>query len=389
VPPLSRGGLLLDEHGREYVDFFAGAFPYGHAPTELHRALLEYFSDGVPAHDSASAALHDFVQRFEEVVLQPRGLRYRAHFPGPTATHAIASALQLARSATGRTAIVGFTNGAHGTLTLTSGRKKRMTARASLPGVHIVPFDGFWGPEVDTLELLEQMLEDPSSGLESPAAFLLETVQRRGGVNAASAAWLCRLAALARRLGAWIIVDENQAGCGRTGSFFSFDGAGIVPDAVCLSEGLSGYGLPLSLVLVRPDHGLWTPGGPCGAREDCTPAFVTAAATLGYWATPGLGEKVQRDGAFVAACLRELASGPGAHARGRGLLQGLVLSRPGLARRVAGEAFRRGLLIETVGPEDEVLLLLPPLNMERPVLEQGLQILADSLHAAVSGDPTA
>jgi diaminobutyrate-2-oxoglutarate transaminase len=187
----ARGSLLLDEHGHEYVDFSAGVLPYGHHPPELRSALLAYLSDDglIHAPVATSVAERTFRGRFDEVVLQPRGMPHHMVFPGPTSAHALEAALQLARQSTGRAAVIGFTDGAHGPLWLTSDRKTRMAARLPLGEVQVVPFDGFLGPEVDTIELIEQMLEDPSSGLEPPAAFLLETVQARGGVNVASAGW--------------------------------------------------------------------------------------------------------------------------------------------------------------------------------------------------------
>ncbi|MCA9489760.1 MAG: aminotransferase class III-fold pyridoxal phosphate-dependent enzyme, partial [Myxococcales bacterium] len=227
----AREATLTTEDGREIIDFFAGAgaLNYGHNPPMLKQALLSWIErDGIThSLDLATTAKRRFLQRFEEVILRPRGMDHRMMFPGPTGTNAIEAALKVARKATGRSRVVSFTNGFHGmtlgSLALTGNAGKRGGAGTSLGDVSVVPFDGYLGAEVDTLALLEHLLNDNSSGLDAPAAIVLETVQAEGGVNVARPEWLGRVAALAREHGALLIVDDIQVGCGRTGPFFSFE----------------------------------------------------------------------------------------------------------------------------------------------------------------------
>src|SRR5699024_8887342 len=120
-----------------------------------------------------------------------------------------------------------------------------------------MPYDGYFGEDFDTTIWLERMLEDNSSGLDTPAAVIVETVQGEGGVNVASARWLKKIEALCRRYDMLLIVDDIQVGCGRTGNFFSFEEIGIKPDIITLSKSLSGYGLPMSLVLISPELDIW------------------------------------------------------------------------------------------------------------------------------------
>src|SRR3546814_7410442 len=115
-------------------------------------------------------------------------------------------------------------------------------AGVPLEGVTRMPYDGFFADGTDSLEMLDRMLANPSSGLAAPAAFIVETVQGEGGLDAASASWLRRLEQLAHKHGSLLIVDDIQAGCGRTGSFFSFEEMGIEPDNVPLAKSLSGMG---------------------------------------------------------------------------------------------------------------------------------------------------
>ncbi len=232
------------------------------------------------------------------MILKPREMDYKVMFPGPTGTNAVEAALKLARKVTGRTNVIAFTNGFHGmtlgSLALTGNAGKRTGAGVSLTDTTHMPFCGYFGMDTDTIEVLEGYLRDGSSGIEQPAAFVVETVQAEGGVNVASREWLGRLSALAKELGALLIVDDIQVGCGRTGPFFSFEPAGISPDIICLSKSLSGYGLPLAVTLMKPEIDQFEPGEHNGTFRGHNPAFVTAAAALEtYWTSNELSKQSQ------------------------------------------------------------------------------------------------
>ncbi|HUH01511.1 MAG TPA: diaminobutyrate--2-oxoglutarate transaminase, partial [Kofleriaceae bacterium] len=256
----AEGSHLFDESGRDYLDFFAGAgaLNYGHDNPLLRDALLEYIGRGGVAHslDMTTAAKVRFLELFERLILRPRDLRYKVMFPGPTGTTAVEAALKLARKVTGRASVVAFTNAFHGmtlgSLAVTGNGAKRGGAGVTLDRTNRMPFAGYFGTDTDTLGQVAAMLGDGSSGVDAPAAFIVETVQAEGGVNVASEEWLVGLARLAREHDALLIVDDIQVGCGRTGPFFSFEDAGIRPDIVCLSTSLSGFGLPRAVTLMRP-----------------------------------------------------------------------------------------------------------------------------------------
>jgi diaminobutyrate-2-oxoglutarate transaminase len=178
---------------------------------------------------------------------------HRVQFTGPTGANAVEAAMKLARKATGRSNFISFTRGFHGlsygALAATANSTMRGGPVNALSGVFRLPYEGYLGPDVDTADQLALMLADPSSGVDAPGAILLET----GGLNVASPEWLRRVAALASAHGALLIIDDIQAGCGRTGTFFSFEPAGITPDIVVLSKSLSGFGLPMAVLLMRPE----------------------------------------------------------------------------------------------------------------------------------------
>jgi diaminobutyrate-2-oxoglutarate transaminase len=387
------GSRLIAEDGREYVDFLAGAgaLNYGHNDPRLKQRLLEYIAaDGIThGLDMATAAKRSFLETFDRVILGPRGLDYKVQFPGPGGTNAVEAALKLARKVTGRQGVIAFTNGFHGmslgALAASSSLAARAGAHAGLHDTTIMPFDGFLGRDVDTIDVLERYLTNDHSGVEKPAAFIVETVQGEGGVNVARSKWLRGLQRLAREHGVLLIVDDIQAGCGRCGSFFSFEDSGITPDLVCLSKAISGFGLPMALTLIRPDLDQWAPGEHNGTFRGHNLAFVTATAALDYWRSAELAEQVEVKGAFVADRLQEIAMlhpGVDSEVRGRGLIQGLDLGEGGLAREVARLAFDEGLVIETAGPGGRVLKVMPPLTIALDDLAFGLDVIESALDAA-------
>jgi diaminobutyrate-2-oxoglutarate transaminase len=235
--------------------------------------------------------------------------------------------------------------------------------------------------------LLDQRLSDRSSGLDAPAAILVEAVQGEGGLRAASPDWLRRIAQIARRHGALLILDDIQAGCGRTNGFFSFEGMGFTPDMVTMAKSLSGMGLPFALTLVRPELDQWSPGEHNGTFRGNNHAFVTGAAALRhFWSDDAFEDEVRRRGEHLGRRLDGMAEAFGFTARGRGMMRGLDVGSGERAAEITALAFEQGLLIETSGADDEVVKVLAPLTIEQEVLDVGLDILERSI-ATVLGRP--
>ncbi|MGW4249663.1 diaminobutyrate--2-oxoglutarate transaminase, partial [Nocardia sp. NPDC004722] len=312
--------------------------------------------------------------------------------PGPTGANAVEAALKLARKVTGRTGILNFTNAFHGmslgALSVTGNAAKRAGAGVPLQHATSMPFDGYLsGAEDDSFEWMERVLDDASSGLDSPAAVIVETVQGEGGVNIASVQWLRKLAGLCAAREILLIVDDVQMGCGRTGPFFSFEMAGITPDIVTLSKSIGGYGLPMALVLFKPELDLWKPGEHNGTFRGNNPAFVTARTALEhYWADDALEVATLAKSERIDRALTGMAAAfDGISTRGRGLVHGIAFDDASRAEKVCAAAFQRGLLVETSGPEDEVVKLLPPLTITDAELDHGLELLAGSMDAVSDG----
>nr|AEJ36141.1 diaminobutyrate-2-oxoglutarate aminotransferase [Prauserella alba] len=392
----AQGSWIYTEDGKPYLDLFAGAgaLNYGHNNPALKQAPIDYISrDGVThSLDMFTSAKRDFLESLDEQILQPRNMEYKVIFPGPGGANAVEGALKLARKVTGRESVINFTNAFHGmtlgALSVTGNSMKR--GAAGIPLVHAtpMPFDKYFDGEFPDFFYFERLLEDSGSGLNEPAAVIVESVQGEGGINAARLEWLKGLSDLCKKHGILLILDDVQMGCGRTGPFFSFEEAGIEPDMICLSKSIGGYGLPMAITLVRPDLDVWSPGEHNGAFRGISPAFVTAAAALRtYWSDDELEKSTKEKGERIGARFRKFAEDyPDAElmAKGRGLARGLEFGSGETAGKVAAAAFDRGMLLETSGPSDEVVKLLPPLTLTDEELDKGLEIISESVESVLS-----
>ncbi len=388
----AEGSELFDENDNRFIDFFAGAgtLNYGHNNPKITEALIEYLQHKGIVHglDKATVAKREFMTKFRDTILAPRGLQYKMQFTGPTGTNAVETALKLARMIKRRSNVIAFTNGYHGltmgALGVTGNYFYKDESYGSRSNTAFMPFDGFLGEGVDSIEYMRKFLTDPSSGVDLPAAVIVETVQGEGGINVASVEWLKRLEELCREFDILLIIDDIQVGNGRTGTFFSFERAGIHPDMVTLSKSIGG-GLPMALLLMRPELDQWSPGEHTGTFRGNNLAFVASTQALGYWDNDDMGKVVEYKGNIIEEELKKMAADfpeleP--QVRGVGMVWGLELAS-GMASEASQEAFTRGLVMETAGADDQVLKFLPSLLIEEDILREGLQIVRDSLTALV------
>ena len=387
----AKGSYLYDQDGEAYLDFLAGAgtLNYGHNNPVLKEKLLSYLSEDYIVHglDMHTVAKRNFLSMFEEVILKPRSMEYIMQFTGPTGTNAVEAALKIARNIKGRSNVITFTNGFHGvslgSLAVTGNSHHRGAAGVELNGSIVMPYDGYLGEGVDTTEMIDKTLSDSSSGVDHPAAVIVETVQGEGGINAASFEWLRNLEKVCRKHDMLLIVDDIQAGCGRTGSFFSFDEAGIKPDIITLSKSLSGYGLPFAVVLMKPELDQWKPGEHNGTFRGHNPAFVTATAALDhYWRDNTFATEIKTKAGIISERFHRIANHYDSkwfQVTGRGMMQGLVCADGELAHKITRQAFKRNMIIETSGADDQVIKTLCPLTISEEDLQRGLDIVEESV----------
>jgi len=392
----AQGSYMYNTEGEAYLDFFAGAsvVNYGHNHPQIKQAILDYMAADNITHslDMASVARGDFLEAFNRIILEPRGMNHRIQLPGPTGTNAVESALKIARKAKDRPGIIAFTNAFHGmtlgALSVTGNQFKRDGAGVPLSYTDSMPFDNYFDGRVDTVDYLDKLLEDGSSGIGAPAAVIVETIQAEGGVNVAGGEWLQKLEALCRRHDMLFIIDDIQTGNGRTGYFFSFEEFGLDPDVVTVSKSISGYGFPLALALVKPEYDIWEPGEHNGTFRGFNPAMIAATRTMElFWQDDRFAAQVRTKGAYLREALEALiAKYPEARgcARGRGMMQAVEFAHEGLAEKITEKAFGHNLIIETAGANDEVLKLLPPLTTEQADLQKGMELIEQSLVGALS-----
>ncbi len=392
----AQGAYMIDENNNYYLDFFcgAGALNYGHNHPFIKDKLIAYLKNDRIIHtlDMYTVAKREFIEYFEERVLKPRGFNYKIQFVGPTGTNAVEAALKLARLNKKRQNIFALMGGFHGmtlgSLALTTDAESREGAGVVMSNVTHIPAP-YMFPELDTIKYMETLLTDDHSGVAKPAAIILESMQADGGVYPLDAEWLRRVRAFCDKYDLLMIVDDIQAGCGRCGNFFSFERAGIVPDIVTVSKSIGGYGMPMSVVLLKPELDIWKPGQHSGTFRGNQLSFVAAKAALQIMNEQELGNKTLKDGEFIASYLPEhvRAISPDLEVRGIGLFWGIdfnALPDPNISKEVISECFRRGLIVERAGRKNAVLKIMPPLIIEREDLQRGLDIILDSIKTVIS-----
>ncbi|WP_119393653.1 aspartate aminotransferase family protein [Salinibius halmophilus] len=395
----AKNAVQTDEAGKNYIDFFAGAgvLNFGHNNPKMKQAIIDFLNDDGVVHslDTYTTAKRDFIQRFVDTILKPRNMSHKMQFMGPTGTNAVEAALKLARRVTGREQVVAFSGGFHGmtlgSLALTANGYFRNAAGVPLPHVRHQAFGCekpcvgcHMGCSIDTVARLRAQYLNPASGLSKPAAFVVEAIQAEGGVHVASAQWLKAVQDLAHELGALFIIDDIQAGCGRTGNYFSFDGMGLDPDIVTLAKGIGGYGTPLAMNLVKPEHDEhWQPGEHTGTFRGQGMSFVAGAVAMDYFDNDELLKQVKTNGEVMRKALQELVDEhPEWQVRGKGMMQAIDLREGPLAKAAVAKAFESGLLVGACGDSGQVIKLIPPLTIEPELLEEGLAKLQQAVRSA-------
>lgn len=388
----AKGSFLYDEDGKEYIDFFCGAggLNYGHNNEYIKEKVLEYLqSDGVMhALDMYTAPKREFLEFYEEKILKPRGLNYKIQFPGPTGTNAVEAALKLARKVTGRNNVFAMMGGFHGmtlgSLALTTDASSRAGAGVPLYNVTHIPAP-YMFPELDTIHYMETLLTDDHSGVEKPAAIVLETVQADGGINPFPVEWLQRVRALCDKYDILMIVDDIQVGCARTGWFFSFERAGIVPDIVTQSKSIGGYGMPFALVLIKPELDIWSPGEHNGTFRGYQLSMVAAKAGLEVMLNEHVEDKVRGQEKIIAQYMDEITALDPARVRTRGIgfIWGVDLyhcdPEGKASKQVLDLCFQNGLIVERVGRGNAVVKVMPDLLIDEATLRRGLDILKNAV----------
>lgn len=384
----AKGSIVYSESGIEYIDFLAGAgaLNYGHNNDYIKKKVMAYLDSDAIAHglDMYTSAKERFIAKFYDHVLIPKQLDYRIQFCGPTGTNAVEAALKLARKVKQRTGIFSFMGAYHGmtlgSLSVTGNTAIKAGSCGTFTNVTFMPYPYGFMEKFDTIEYIESILNDVNSGIEKPAAVIFETVQAEGGIVVAPVEWMQKLRELCDRHDILLICDDIQVGCGRIGPFFSFERANIVPDIVVLSKSISGYGFPMSILLIKPELDIWEPGEHTGTFRGNQLAFVGGTAALEYRENTNLEQEVKDKEAFLKTYLTdEIAPiSEKIGIRGIGMIWGIDVAYFGgsnFAQKLTSRCFELGLIVERVGRNDTVIKILPPLTIEMSTLQKGCSII--------------
>ena len=380
----AKGSIIKDVNGKEYIDFFcgAGALNYGHNNDYIKEKIINYLKDDKIIHalDMYTTSKREFIEYFEKYILEPRGLKYKIQFTGPTGTNSVEAALKLARKVKRRTNIWCLMGCFHGmtlgALSLTTEKEARFGAGVSLNNVTHIPAPYMFN-ELDTIKYMQTLLDDDHSGIEKPAAIILETVQAEGGIWAFDEEYLKHVRDFCDENDILMIVDDIQVGCGRTGKFFSFERANIVPDIVCLSKSIGGYGMPFAITLFKPEHDVWLPGEHNGTFRGNQLSIVAAKAGLEFFNNNNLEKETLRKSKIIEKFLNEEIKplDKKIEIRGIGFIWGIETHDEKKAKEISREAFKNGLVIERAGRNNSVVKIMPALTIDDDTLLRGLDIL--------------
>jgi diaminobutyrate-2-oxoglutarate transaminase len=378
------GSELFDERGKRYIDFHSagGSQGFGHNNLKICSTLIDYLCNDrvIQTCDRKSVAKRNFIEAFVTKALSPRNLEHKLLFTDPASGIATEIALRVARRHKKRNGVIAFTNSSHGlteaSLAVTSNPHARGDPFDVRTNTVFMPYCSYLGENVDTVAYLRRYLEDSSSGLDLPAAILIETIQIHGGVNVASESWLKALETLCREFGILLIVDDTHTGFGRSGAHFGFEAAGLNPDMILVSNAIAS-GLPISVLLLKPELDHWRPGDQVGLFQGDNLAFVAAAEVLSQWNDALVRDISERSNVLAAKLSSIPARFPNRHlrVRGKGMCWGLEFGKPAAASVVSSWALERGLIVEPARLRDDVLLVLPPITINEETLGEGLDLL--------------
>ena len=403
------GAVITDAEGHELIDFAGGigVLNAGHCPPEVVAAVRD--QAGELLHTCIHVATYEpYVALCEELTqLLPHGESTKAMLVNSGA-EAVENAVKIARLATGRPALLCYTEAFHGRtllgLTLTSKVGYKQGAGPFAPEVYRLPFPNRYryGDGLSEQAFLEreiQHLEDAFTHTipaERVAAILIEPVQGEGGFVPAPAGYLAALRETCDRHGIVLIFDEVQSGFCRTGRWAAYQHAGVTPDLSTWAKSL-GSGLPISAVVGRADLMDAPPPGKLGGTYGGNPVACAAAlATIRLMRDLDLNARARVVGERLQAAFRTLQERCPAvgDVRGLGAMCAMEFVHHGDPHQPAGDLVAdivrgcrvRGLLILPTGAHANIIRILAPLVIRDDELERGLAILTDEVLRA-AGSP--
>ncbi len=391
----AKGSWIEDVEGNRYLDFLCGAgtLALGHNNEQVNAAMIELINSEAPLHtlDLTTPTKDTFVQTLE--ALLPGELRNNAkiQFCSPSGTDAVDAAIKLCKTATGRSTVVSFTGAyhgmGHGALSLTGNLSAKGPIQNLMGGVQFLPYPYSYrcpfglGGDAGTdaaCAYFERVLTDPESGIAKPAAVILEPIQGEGGVIPAPVKFLQTVRRVTKQLNIPLIADEIQCGIGRSGKFFAFEYADIVPDVILCSKAIGGS-QPLAVVVYNKELDKWQPGAHAGTFRGNQLAMKAGTVVMNTVSQESFLAEVRRKGDYLRTKMNELKESVSiiGDVRGKGLMMGIEFvdpsqskdslgSLPGsgaISAAVQHECFENKLIMEKGGRNGAVMRCLCALTV--------------------------
>jgi len=370
APTKGKGSWLFDEAGNQYLDFIAGIATnsLGHGHPALVEAIREQAGELIHCSN-----LYEIPLQAEVAEMLTNATDFDKVFFCNSGTEAVEAAIKLARkhaydtSGPEKNEVLAFTKSFHGrtygSLSATGQATYQDAFGPMLPGFVYAPFGD--------LEAAKEAIGPQT------AAVLVEPIQGEGGINVAPEGFLQGLRDLCDEHGALLIFDEVQTGAGRTGHLYAYQGAGVVPDVLTSAKGLGG-GFPVGAMMTKEEYAVLVPGNHGSTFGGNPLAMAAVKAVLGVVGDPMFLEEIRFKGAILANALKLVAERvPGAEVRGEGLLLGLDLKDPELAKQVFEKCLEEGVLVNLIA--GTTIRLAPPLT----VTKSEIRYCLDTLRAAV------
>lgn len=399
-----KGATIQDVDGNIFIDFFGGAgvLATGHCNPFVQEQIKEAQKNITHTLDFPTKYRVDLIEKLQKVL--PGNLRNNAkiQFGGPTGSDAVESAFKLAKIITGRIGIIAFQGAYHGmttgALSLCSGKSWKENYLPLLPEVHFTPFAYSYRCPFNSkteeecanasTNYYEHLLEDPHSGVCTPAMTIVEPIQGEGGSIVPHNSFIKQVANISRKYDIPIVFDEIQAGFCRTGKFFSSEHSDSTPDIMTISKALGG-GYPLSAIAYRSDLDVWKKAAHIGTFRGNIIAMAAGAASIDFMLENDLANYAKDLGRHFMERLKPLEqkSPIVGEVRGRGLMIGIEIvsdketRKPSseICSKIRDEVFKNGVLIEIGGHYNNVLRFLPPLIISKKLADSGIDIIVSAI----------
>ena len=402
----AKGSWVTDVEGNKYLDFLCGAgtLALGHNDSEINQTMVDLLTGDAPLHtlDLTTPVKDKFVHTL--LSLLPGELKDNAkvQFCSPSGTDAVDAALKLCKTATGRTSVIAFQGGyhgmGHGALALTGNLTAKNKVHGLMPDVHFFPFPYSYrcpfglGGEAGVkaaCTYFEHVLKDPESGITKPAAVILEPIQGEGGVIPAPVEFLQTVRRVTQELDIPLIVDEIQCGVGRSGKFFAFEYADIVPDVILTSKAIGGS-QPLSVVIYNKKLDKWEQGAHAGTFRGNQLAMAAGTVVMNRVSQPEFLAEVVEKGKIIEERLLALKAKTKiiGDVRAKGLMIGTEFVNPKgqpdaigslpasgeIAAKVQKICFENGFVAEKGGRGGSVMRCLCALNITKDEVNTAMDI---------------